>query len=646
MSVKFLFTCLASFIFSLSLAVQADECEDLDSRSQSKLSPGDIRRLRELARTKDPELYLRALVLLARSEQQGGHPDQALLRLKEFADPSGKNLEYPRCLGLAEYARICASVKGQEGIARSIQTALRKAAPPGPSLVAELLGDQELHKQRSAEAIRAWEDAIATAQKVLDDHKKSEYPTACLQPDEVECQRILRRCKAKLSREREADEMLKAGEDAILYRRARQVHAAAEIPPGEPSPPILWAYLRRDPEDLSADLTKARLLYADLVKRFPGTQVAESAKFQALVAWPLDEIGAKQLSALEDYIRQNPAGLHTGEAHLSLGHFYTLASFDHERADKAWNAGLAWLLKIRRNDPLKPIPKAPLEGAAFTKPQEQFFAENDCRYQFFQAEKAPGEVLNRYSAPWYLDWLELELRYRLAFSGVRRKNWDEANQQLEAILSLSSGESAQVTPSIRLRGILDPKDPGIYPYRKWETMNLAPKHLAALQYSSFLACTLHKSLALPAATYLRRYAAKHKIPSVEVYAAINQVCGMLVPDRAAPGAPFEELFADILTKYENSKIPQMAMIYLNMSYNESDEERRFRNSKKALTYHLEDDDGTLEICRSIFMSLIYQPDRIKSESDKLEYLFKNDQRLQDLRDIRDDFMRHRLSNEK
>ncbi len=413
--------------------LKADELEELEGKLEA---PASERRLKELAKDRDEVLRVRALLLLARQEGKL-KPEKGAERLKAYAAITAENLSWPRCLALAENARFLTRMPGKEGLGKAIALALSKAKVPGPALAAELEGDLQLGDKLEA-SIAAWKEALDRAGEMVPDKG---YLS---EPDQLEAKRLAARCRAKIASAEKSRELALCGEAALLYREARRANAAAWPPPeGWPMDEQLKIWFHRSEEQNSRDMAKARQIYAELQKRFPGTQIAAAAEFQALIAWPLAEIGDKQLSALEAYAKK-PDALHAGEAWLALGHFDTLCTFEHERAERAWAAGLAWVLKSRRAPAPTKLPSPPPQSAEFTKPPESYLRITDDSHPGgptngeTRPETAPGQLLNRFSAPWYCDWLEVQLRRSLFFAAGRRDDWDQARAQADQIAAIET----------------------------------------------------------------------------------------------------------------------------------------------------------------------------------------------------------------
>ena len=184
-----------------------------------------------------------------------------------------------------------------------------------------------------------------------------------------------------------------------------------------------------------ADEALALEHYEALIRKYPHTVFAEAAGLYRAVC--RIKLGRSQEAErdLEGFLAAAPMGLYRGEAMWVLGDVALQERWDAKAAKKRYEQALDWCGRVRalkEGARLYAVPEKAAEPAkapaAWQKMQPSGVIERE--------RIEPGAVVNRLTAPWYLDRLEAELRYRLGFLESLAGDWEKAMEHWRLIADL------------------------------------------------------------------------------------------------------------------------------------------------------------------------------------------------------------------
>lgn len=433
-----LFLLKASLINATPLPNQLTSA--LERVDDGRSGAAEERVLRRYANEAEAGARVAARVGLARVQRLRGQVREGLPWLEEYAAPTPENLAWPRIQGLIEVARIRAEL-GQTFDALQRLNRAREAAPEGLARTAALRALSEL-VERQPDLAKALEyELLALEQgtnwfrrrRVEETDSREWQPSKPgheiweLWKPEIE-ERI-----ATLRRRIRVD---RYGLDFVLYEEAQALRKADH--------PLAMEFLRV--EELfgergggagripGVDFAAARELYLELIRDFPEGIYAEAAALYAAVC--LAHLGDTRgaIQELNAFFRRNPVGLYRGEALKIIGDLALFVQGDVRNAQEAYGRAAAWAQAVAEQTRVLETYAVPEKSRDISRPPQAVRRlDGD---GILRTEAVPTHTLvNRVTAPWYLDSLRAEVEWKLVFLAYLRKDTAAARRHMDLALA-------------------------------------------------------------------------------------------------------------------------------------------------------------------------------------------------------------------
>jgi len=226
------------------------------------------------------------------------------------------------------------------------------------------------------------------------------------------------------------------GEDFVLYRAA-QTARKADHPLARDFTDTSRLYPGRGAGRVpipDADDAVALARYDRLIAEAPDTVYAEAARLYRTFCLARLGRADEAVKALESFAAAVPMGLYRGEALLTLGDLYLQSQWAPAAAKPYYVQALAWCENAAAVKDGARLYAVPSKASVPTAPPKDWQTMNSNGI-VSGAAFAPGAVVNRLSAPWYLDWLRAELRFRLGFLACLAGDWNDARMHWQAVAS-------------------------------------------------------------------------------------------------------------------------------------------------------------------------------------------------------------------
>lgn len=400
----------ASIALTIASRLLGGGLEDAEKLIANKQYKDAARVLRPLTRAREHDRRIRAVILLNAALRADGKSTKTAL-LAPYGALAKENLTWPRVTGFVAMATESAKDgKSADAVKRLDYGAGRTRGLPRV-LVDEGLGDVVHLARQSAKAITYYKRALhhgnehfRRAWVGVSADRKREPP----KPLDGQWQRARKRIAAKIKRLEQllADEEL--GRDFVLYRNARRHQVKDALP-------------------------TAAKTYAQLIEQFPDSIYAEAARFYRLFCTP-DRSPRKLAADLTAFHKRKPEGLYRGEALKRAGDAVLHGDWDLRAAARHYQQAIDWCRRMRAADRAIRLHTVPERSRRISAPPEN---HQTMKAGVVQPIPIPPEKLvNRATAKWYLNRLEREARYQLAFIEMAKGRWKDARKTLGPVLDL------------------------------------------------------------------------------------------------------------------------------------------------------------------------------------------------------------------
>jgi len=186
---------------------------------------------------------------------------------------------------------------------------------------------------------------------------------------------------------------------------------------------------------------EALRVYKDLIDTYPDSPYSEAARLYAPIC--MAKLGAHQAAEeeLKTFVAANEYGLYRGEALLETGRIAIEYQFDAEIAFDGFERLDAWIKEVRKPNRSVAAPAVPaVERGRIQPPKERETVD-----AFWGNKRAariePGQLLNRATAAWYLDDLELRCAKFRIFLAITKNDKRNAVAELERLKRLDPSVS-------------------------------------------------------------------------------------------------------------------------------------------------------------------------------------------------------------
>jgi len=416
---------LALLIFTASFTLHAELPAPLRAALERVEAgaggPGEERVLRRYAGDAQVEVRLAARVGMSRALRGRGQAREALGWVEEYAAPTPENLAWPRVQGFAEAARVRMAM-GQsydavtrlnraretsaEGLARmAVLRVLSDISESQPDLAKAL--DFELlaleHGTRWFRRRRVEETGSRDWQAAKEGHE-----TWLTWKPEIET-RI-----AELRRRIRADQY---GLDFVLYEEAQTLRKANHVNAMDFTD-VAGVFRSRDPglapRVPGADFAAARARYEEIIRLFPEGVYSDASRLYGAVCLLHLGDGRRALNELMAFYRADPGGLYRGEALKLMGDVHLFAEGDRRNAREAYERAARWIETVKNQTRVLETYLAPAASRVLSTPPTAVRTLD--RDGLLRTQAPPvHSLVNRVTAPWYLDALRAETEWKLAF---------------------------------------------------------------------------------------------------------------------------------------------------------------------------------------------------------------------------------------
>ncbi len=404
-TVAVLFACVISCIaFSDDVDRWSDELKTEKGQKDA------VRALYRIARSKDPFLSVKAIVALG-TVWRKVEPKKVARLTREYSEQSNETLEYPRIEGHVEYIRL----KAREDLGQALlllNRAEEKCSGLPKVVTIEGMGDC-IRQQRK------WQPALQVYQRALDlgsKHFKREKISKAgderepAKPNAEYWPYVKNRILDKMQEVWFEIRCQEYGMDFALYEWARDAHK-------------------------KGDLREALRIYDLLDDEHSKSTFAEAARYYRCFCIKNGKDPQATIKELEAFCKTQPYGLYRGEAHFKIGETYLTKLWDRSKAEQAFRTAISWCQDVRRSKRAVKLYVNSKKSIAISAPP----AEHRKVDQFNIISDVPihsQKLVNRQTAPWYINNIERLARYGLVFCLFVDNKWAEARSTLAPVLDL------------------------------------------------------------------------------------------------------------------------------------------------------------------------------------------------------------------
>lgn len=380
--------------------------------------------LRRFVSDASEEVRLAARVGMSRSLRGRGQWREALEWVESYAAATPENLAWPRIQGFVEAAR------GRMGLGQTFDAVSRlnrgrEAAEPGLARIAVLRALSEVSEARPDLKGALEFELLALEQGVdwfrrrrVEETDSREWQAA--KPGHDVWLSWKPEIEARIAELRRRIRVEQYGLDFVLYEEAQTLRRADHANAWDFTD-VAGVFRSRDaavsPPVPGADFAAARERYQEILRFYPEGVYREAARlYGALCLAHLgDSRGA--LNELMAFYREDPAGLYRGEALKRMGDIHLFAEGDRRSAREAYERAARWIDTVKQQTRILDTYLAPGASRGISTPPNEFRTVD--RQGLLQTRTPPLYALvNRASAPWYLDALRAETEWTLAFLAV------------------------------------------------------------------------------------------------------------------------------------------------------------------------------------------------------------------------------------
>ena len=337
-----------------------------------------------------------------------------------FTQPTPVNGRYPDVLVFAEATR-CYTAAGELAEAlRMLAFAEPHADEIGTFILAEAKADCFMQVERWAESKELYQKAMEHCRAILEHVPKGSAAMEEFEktPEFREARKAVGRIRSKFAEVQEQLDIQELGLDFVHFRKA-------------------------DSYRVEGNLQQAASIYTHLIESVPDSIYAHAAEFLRHHCITGKRAIAQQFRYLDRFYDNNPGGLYRGEALLKMGELYLLHEFDPDDAREKLELAVVWARKMRENRRTADaagIPDVPDKSRQASAPPEkpyEFTPSKVGQGLLSPAPPPPGTLVNRRTAPWYLDNLEERAHLGLAFCCMVDDDWEAAADEVDAMLTLN-----------------------------------------------------------------------------------------------------------------------------------------------------------------------------------------------------------------
>jgi len=343
-----------------------------------------VTELKKLARSRKVDIALAATARLATYSRIQGDVDDATKLVEKYGSFDAKNLKYPRLLAFLEYTR-CLTVDGRfrEAIKR-LDFANAKTRNLDQVRVVATYGDLSFLTAEHKNAIEHYQAAIRAGDQYFAgvESERQKLRATLWAPLRTNIAQRLNEAKRRLYAQL-------YGEDFAAYFAAREMHV------------------------VKRQYASALQAYRTVVKDHPDTVYAEASTLYAAECQIAIGQFDDAVKALKQFVGVSPLGLYRGEAMIRMGQVFLDQAQDTTRADQWFTEALDWIEKVTVQQRDVELFAVPAKAAIVAKPPSEAQVVDKFR---LKPTSLKGEaVLNRKTAPWYLDQLAWTTHYYLGF---------------------------------------------------------------------------------------------------------------------------------------------------------------------------------------------------------------------------------------
>lgn len=185
---------------------------------------------------------------------------------------------------------------------------------------------------------------------------------------------------------------------------------------------------------VDADFEKARDTYQQIIEQFPEGVYAEASRLYSAITFVHTGEPDKALRDLSSFYKEHPEGLYRGEGLKFMGDIYLMNKWDLKNAKEAYTRVLQWCRMIKESKRILDSYAVPEKSSAVSKPPEKIRVMN--QYGVVTIKELKGaKIINRMTAPWYLQHLEHEALWKLGFIAIHQRDFNMAKNYLSKVLN-------------------------------------------------------------------------------------------------------------------------------------------------------------------------------------------------------------------
>jgi tetratricopeptide (TPR) repeat protein len=392
--------------------------------------------LRRFAFSDEIEQRLNARIALAQFDREAGRLERGASWVNEYQSIQKENIQWPRVDAFVEAQKIqflqgnaFAAVKNlsdangrSQGLAKiSVERALSWVVEQQPDIEQAL----EFEKSALQTGKRHFKREKVSESEGLEDVKPGFDVWSELQPQIEE--RI-----AALQRTIEIDSY---GLDFVLYKEAQGFRNASH--PLALDFTNVAAAFGKDGEIggrvPKADYEMAMYRYNELIQLYSDNPYGQAAKlYRAVCIAKTGEVD-EAINLLEEFYEDDVNGLFRGEALSIIGDLYSYAKWDFTNAEEAYRKSLEWIDIHQQQNRILESYLIPEKSRKISQPPSTIrYLDNNG--MIAQTNVSPETIINRVTAKWYLEDLEISSMWKIGFISIIEDDWAQAMETFDKIL--------------------------------------------------------------------------------------------------------------------------------------------------------------------------------------------------------------------
>jgi tetratricopeptide (TPR) repeat protein len=405
----------------------------IDALSNPRLAGAAEEKLKTLMKDEDATVRVRARVALAGQWRLRNKAEAALPLVEPYSELKPENLVEPRVQGFVEAARCQAALNQLVGAYKLLDYGKEHAEGVPAILIRETLADMVEPIPELDKALAYLKEAESYGNEYFQQKliKTSDTDPGKKEDTKPGCERwpgLRTELQVRIATLERKIRIQRFGLDYVLYAEAQEsrksihflstdftslshIYPASEKTRNVPCP--------------GADYKKALETYNEIIEKFPEGVFAEVSKcYRNLCLAKLGHVD-EAIQGLEAFCKENSKGPYQGEGWKYLGDLYLQDRWEVKKAGECYQSAITWCRDTRARTEASKLYAVPAKCQEPAKPPEKW----QVMTAWGDIEEVPvpsGSIVNRSTAPWYVDKLEEDCEFNLGYTCAVENNWSEA----------------------------------------------------------------------------------------------------------------------------------------------------------------------------------------------------------------------------